>query len=185
MKIGRPKNYPAGFCSKCGSVSGYRTDSGTDYCIKHRRFMQMKTFAKSVGKTVPSYDELESLLPADMKCPVCGRSMTWLASEGKPMQVSLQHDRDGTHRLICLGCNSRHAALPGDLLYSLKEGEKYCQSCKVVKKATEFHKSNARTLRVKLGSRCKECNRAQHADWVRRNRDRVNEYQRRYREERR
>lgn len=178
--IGRPRKFPVGQCAKCGVEATYCSHLGTHYCSKHTRFFRMRAFAKSVGKTVPTEGELESLIPADMNCPVCARLMNWLAKDGKATQITLQHDRDGTHRLICLGCNSRHAQLPGDLLYQLKAGEKYCHGCKTIKPLADFHRTNSESAPIGRISRCKLCTNAMHADWARRNRARITEYQRKW-----
>jgi hypothetical protein len=178
MKVGRPRPFPVGQCTKCGVAAVYRTNLNTYYCGKHYRFSQMTRFARTEGKTVPTEVELESLLPGDMSCPVCRRLMNWLAKDGKATQITLQHDRDGTHRLICLGCNSRHAQLPGDLLYQLTPGQKYCHGCKTIKSLGEFHRTNSKSVPVGRNSRCKLCTNAAHRDWVERNREHVTEYQR-------
>lgn len=175
---------PVRNCSKC-DVPAVHDANGAKYCSKHWRFLNMRVSAKSDAKTVPSYQELESLLPADMHCPVCKRQMNWLARDGRSTQITLQHDRDGRHRLICGGCNSRHAQLPGDLLYTIKDDERWCNACKTIKPVTDFHRDNGASRVIRLMSKCKICSRAQYVAWVARNREYVREkniaYQREYR----
>jgi hypothetical protein len=178
--IGRPRNFPAGYCSMCGLSAQHRTSTGTYYCSKHHRFIQMRSHAKFDGKAVPSYQQLELLMPSDMRCAVCVRRMNWLAKDGKATQITLQHDHDGRLRLICFGCNSRHARLPGDLLYALKPDERYCHKCKSVKSIADFYRSNYLKRTIKLSSRCKSCLNKSHAEWRRHNSVHAREYQRKW-----
>jgi hypothetical protein len=54
--------------------------------------------------------------------------MNWWLTEGSSTVITLQHDRDGTIRLICKGCNSRHHLHPGDSYYQMPRGHKRCPS---------------------------------------------------------
>lgn len=154
-----------GVCAMCGDVAQHRRPKGSEYCSKHFRFMQMRWHAKRYGKTVPSFEELESLVPIDMRCRHCNQSMNWLQTDGKRTQITLQHDRNGTHRLICFSCNARHAFMPGDLFYALKAGERYCPRCKTVKLESDFNRDNKPQRTVKLATICKVCSKAHCAQW--------------------
>jgi hypothetical protein len=93
-------------CSRAGCIdAALRQHGHARYCARHYRFATMRTRAKRDGKTVPDWAELETLTPADMICPSCSRVMNWLAKDGFSTVITLQHDRDGIHRLICLACN--------------------------------------------------------------------------------
>ncbi len=109
-------------------------------CRRCHRFGQMRRTAGSHGKTVPSYELLESLLALldGMKCPLCKREMNWLSSEGEVSVVSLQHWRDGSFGLICRSCNARHDDMPDDEFARLPAGHKWCPKCKVIKPLADF-----------------------------------------------
>lgn len=143
-------------CSRAGCPEPSFGRKGNDiYCIKHRAFSVMRANAKQRGKAVPSLEELERLLPTDMRCPACRRVMNWKLSEGRSTALTLQHDRSGAFRLICQGCNTRHRAMPEDTFYDLPDGNKYCASCDRVKPMTDFAVDRSR-----LGGRkahCKDC----------------------------
>lgn len=143
-------------------------------CAKHYRFQQMRVRAKRDGKSVPSYQELEGMA---MRCPGCGVPMHWLISDGQRSgQATLQHDRSGLMRLLCLGCNVRHAAHPGDEFYHVPHEHKRCGACGDVKPFAAFVTDRSRPIGLK--SSCRECSRVQHLEWVSRNREHVNAKQR-------
>ena len=86
-------------------------------CDRHRRFLQMRTQAGSDGKAVPSPEWFEREAPPDMVCPPCGVQMVWHKQTDPRRVLTLQHDRSGRMRLICMSCNVRHASYPGDYFY--------------------------------------------------------------------
>lgn len=145
-------------CSQC-SEPATKSRNQTYYCTIHYRIKQMRDDAKIDNKSVPSWEELlvlaSRLVKEGMTCQVCGRQMNWLRGEGIKTVVTLQHDRSGDYRLICLSCNSRHQHCSGDSFYSIPEGQKSCTACKIVKPLAEFyrHKSNPCGVR----SECKAC----------------------------
>lgn len=146
-------------CSRSGCNEPSFGRSGNNaYCTKHRAFMQMKLNAKQRGKSVPSWDELEALLPVDMKCLACLRTMNWRRSDGGSTAITLQHDDSGAHRLICQGCNTKHSAVPNDGFYTLPDGHKHCPGCSTVKTLVSFAVDRSRVCGVK--SRCRDCCRA-------------------------
>lgn len=159
-------------CARGGCASASAGKRGKSYyCAKHLRLIQMNADAKQNGKQAPSFAELESLIPQDMKCSACARTMNWLRTGGMSTQVTLQHDRSGQIRLICFGCNTRHASLPGDLLYEIPKGHRYCPGCHLIKSESSFWQRKSKRRDVFI-PRCKDC----HADAYR---DRVaaNHYQ--------
>ena len=90
------------------SMSGGKTY----YCTRHARFARMITASQSRGKYVPSWEELEAIVPQDMVCPVCNHEMFWLAKEsGYAATMTLQHWSDGSLSFICLSCNARDGNL--------------------------------------------------------------------------
>ena len=109
--------------------------------------------AKADGKAVPALAWLEANVPEGMVCPCCHRTMNWLRKDGGSTCITLQHDRDGTMRLICFGCNSRHSHMPGDSFYQLPSGTKKCHYCGEIKPDAEFYASTlcvvCRPLRMK------------------------------------
>jgi hypothetical protein len=139
----------------------------------------MRVDARQGGKLVPTMAELESALEAlvNMACPLCGRTMNWRQSDGVSTVVSLQHDRESpTVRLLCLGCNVRHASMPGDSLYSLMDGFKRCCDCARTLPVERFPGDSSRPCGRR--SYCKACANARHVEWASRNRERLNAEQR-------
>jgi hypothetical protein len=125
------------------------------FCVKHYRFNSMRSRAMNSGKYAPSFEELENLIPKDFVCIGCGRKMVWLQKDDPSAVVSLQHDRDGTLRFICLACNSRHARFDGDTFYELPEGMKRCALCGKNKPLEEF--VQRRDGWLGKTTRCKPC----------------------------
>lgn len=148
-------------------------------CAKHYRMSTMRSKAKSDGKYRPLYAELEALIPDPFECEGCGREMTWLRESGASVQVTLQHDRSGEIRLLCLGCNRRHAVHPGDSFYDIPDGHKWCAMCNQVLPHSEFARDRSRPIGLK--GYCRQCSAKRHAKWRTENRDKYNQYQREYR----
>lgn len=122
------------------------------YCQKHHRFIQMRTDAKTHCKKVPSYKLLEQLLGhiENMRCPHCKRRMNWLRKESK-FVITIQHDRSGRLRLLCMECNLAHSLCPGDTFYDIPLNKKWCSSCETVKSKKRFQKGG-RCLKCKAGT---------------------------------
>lgn len=123
----------------------------------------MRIEAKREGKSVPSTRDIEQLASGGMFCYACGDEMFWHISMspcGRKKVASLQHDRSGTVRLLCVGCNSRHQHMPGDSFYSLEPGYKWCRRCKRVLLLSKFsvYGSDSRHS-GQVYSYCKSCNR--------------------------
>jgi hypothetical protein len=119
----------------------------------------MRKQARANGKVVPALSQLYDLLDKldGMKCPACERPMNWWLTEGSSTVITLQHDRDGTIRLICKGCNSRHHLHPGDSYYQMPRGHKRCPTCETVKPLSEFYFIKTRG---QPSSRCRSCEKA-------------------------
>ena len=148
-------------------------------CPKHYRFQQMRSKAKVTAKKVPTKAELESLIPKDFKCPVCKRDMNWLQRNGADTVITLQHDRNGKVRLLCLSCNVRHASFGGDSFYSHDQTKRVCPSCRNLLPFSEF--CTDRTARWKSkGTYCRKCRTVKHNNWIAKNRKRENEKRRDY-----
>ncbi len=155
---GSPVDPPSRKCSRCDKPAA-KMRNQTYFCTPHYRMKQMRDDAKIDGKLVPSWEMLAELFLAiaalGLKCPACHRAMNWLKEEGVATIVTLQHDRDGGVRLLCLGCNSRHQHYPADTFYEVPPGHKRCNRCGTVKQFGDFYrdKYNSNGLR----SDCKEC----------------------------
>jgi hypothetical protein len=143
-------------CSQCDRPA-HPCQSRVTLCAMHRRITYMRATAKRHGKVAPSREELESLAQ-DMQCVGCGQQMYWLRDQGVTKQATLQHDRDGKIRLLCLSCNSRHATHPGDIFYTIPQGSKYCPDCKQIKSASEFYLQHSRPPR--RCTYCRSCTRS-------------------------
>lgn len=127
------------------------------YCWLHVRMKRMVMGAKGRGQEVPEegwlVGELVRVEGEGMKCPHCGEVMEWDGGGGRLARVvTLQHDRSGGMRLLCLGCNARHRSVPGDLFYDIGDGEKYCPGCGEVKGVEEFESRGGKRY-----SRCGPC----------------------------
>lgn len=147
-------------CTRCGrEPDRYHGDRWL--CIVHYRFETMRDAARLKRKYVPSHSELEALRNDlemnGMKCRACECVMIWSGRPEDGNIVSLQHDASGSICFLCKRCNCKHGQLPGDLFYSLPEGQWYCAKCKTIKDIDgEFYRLNS----GKLSSWCKSCRRS-------------------------
>lgn len=162
-------------CAHCGEpATKFRNQ--TNFCTVCYRLKQMRDDAAVDRKTVPSREALlrmaKELIASGMYCPVCANAMNWLKGDGVATVVTLQHDRSGAWRLICLGCNSRHQHYPGDEFYDLPEGHKRCALCEQVKPLSDFYRHPTYHLGVR--SECKACSIAAVDSWRKRNPGRRN-----------
>ena len=123
----------------------------------------MRARAKRDAKAVPTRQEIEAMVPSPFVCGGCGRDMTWLRGPEPSRQVTLQHDRDGTLRLLCLGCNTRHSVHPGDSFYAIPAGHKRCPDCASVLPLTSFAVDRSRPIGRK--SYCRDCSALRHKSW--------------------
>jgi hypothetical protein len=137
---------------------------GSFYCAKHARFQQMRDGARRSRQTVPSYEQLEVLASAaGMVCSHCRKQMFWTRGQGPiSQQITLQHDRSGIMRLICMSCNSRHRDYPGDDFYKFPVDFKRCYRCKTVKPFSDF--SVSRRYSFGLSPICRRCLSTINAD---------------------
>jgi len=144
-------------CSKCGDP-GFRFRGERWLCSIHNRMDTMRTAARSAGKYVPTEDELTTLFrdltARGMKCETCGVVMPLHGD--RRATVSLQHDRSGRLRLICMTCNSRHDDLPGDSFYDLPPDSWRCSRCEQVLPLARFYKGRA-------GGCCIDCRKKLNA----------------------
>lgn len=154
-------------------------------CPIKLRISRMIRGAKLGKKRIPTREELSALLLArqadDMKCPACGQTMNWGDTSNRPATVSLQHDRSGTIRLICLRCNVRHQHYPADDFYTAPNDHKHCWGCGRTLALTEFWKSH--TVSTHVCGQCKFCMAAKSAAYKKRNRAKLTkqEHERRLR----
>lgn len=170
-------------CSVCADPSTIK--QGNQYlCDKHYRFGQMRASARRHGKTVPTRSQLESIAPLDMACKDCGVRMNWRAIVGQSTVASLQHYRDGTYGIVCRSCNTRHAFMSGDTYRDMPSDHKLCPKCMTVKPSNEFVVDNGRSGALCRKSYCRTCSDDLVRRWRENNRERYNEYQRRYRAKR-
>jgi len=115
----------------------------------------------------------------DWHCPVCGRKVNWLSKEGSSTVITLQHDRGGRMRLLCLSCNSRHASFDGDSFYEADDSRRVCPDCKRSLPLEEFSKDNSGRW-YNINTYCRECRNKRLAAWVEKNREKYNEKRREY-----
>lgn len=177
------KILPDSRCELCGEPSAFRPGRMT-YCIKHSRFHQMQEGAARSGKVVPNVSQLEAMLSPTMTCPDCGVTMCWRSSESRKRVACIQHYRDGQLAIVCLSCNSHHAALPGDLARDGDGTQKACRKCNTVKLLTEFY-ANKNNAISGMQAWCKACTTACSKAWAERNRERLNAATSRWRKEHR
>ena len=132
-------------------------------CQVHYRISSMRILAKRDGKVSPSRDEIEAAIPNPLICSCCDREMNWLRSDGASTQITLQHDRRGSIRLICLGCNVRHSVHPSDTFYTIPAGKKRCPDCEMVLPVADFSKDRSRPIGLK--SYCRPCASIRNKSW--------------------
>jgi hypothetical protein len=132
-------------------------------CGQHYRIASMRSRSTRDGKVTPSRAEIEALIPDPFTCVGCDRPMTWLRADEPSRQATLQHDRDGRIRILCLGCNTRHAQHPGDSFYSIPKGMKRCPDCSQVLPEQTFAVDRSRPAGRK--TYCRECSSARFKKW--------------------
>jgi hypothetical protein len=115
----------------------------------------MRGTSQQRGLPTPTIAQLEAMVPDDMRCVGCGRSMVWSREECRSRVMTLQHDRSGLFRFICQGCNTKHASMPGDTFYGLQVGHKFCAGCNQQKPVAEF--ATDRSRRSGRKARCRAC----------------------------
>jgi hypothetical protein len=161
----------------CGGL-GVRRRRNKWVCAKHYRFEHMRRVATRDGKVSPTREHLENILSWDgMTCRDCGVTMHWLKEEGpRAQQLTLQHYRSGSMGFVCLSCNTRHAAMPGDSYCDLPKDHKRCPKCEQIKPLSEFYRdaSKAKTEFLQLTSWCKPCSSASRERWRKANREHCN-----------
>lgn len=162
----------------CGETA-IRQQGHMSLCVKHYRFQQMRTQSTRRGKTSPSRDELESMIPKNMICQSCNRKMNWLSSEGHATVITIQHDRDGTLRLICRSCNARHASFNGDEFYNRDITKKCCPRCREMLPWSSFTIDKSRRWND-ANTYCRKCRTKMHGVWRTKNADRENKKHRAY-----
>lgn len=149
-------------CSWC-SEPFHKRQGRIGLCAMHYRISNMRGRARRDGKFVPTKEQIEALVPKNMECPACHRTMTWLRVGGASQQISLQHDRDGQLRLLCLGCNTRHSVHKGDSFYDIPPGHKFCAQCGCNKPLEQFSIDRSRPIGRK--AYCKPCASVRHKIW--------------------
>lgn len=132
-------------------------------CVMHYRISSMRARAKRDGKMVPTREQIEGLAAGPMVCGGCGEAMSWLRGFNASKQATLQHDRDGGIRLLCLGCNTRHSLHPDDSFYALPAGHKRCPDCEKVLPHSAFTVDRSRPIGLK--SYCRGCSAIRHKNW--------------------
>lgn len=171
-------------CRDCDGPRAHRP-AYPNLCEKHYRFIQMRAQSRWRQLVAPSTEELEALLPADMACPQCKRRMNWLNNDGNSTVITLQHDRSGKVRLMCRGCNARHAARPGDEFYEQDATKKRCAACGVDQTPENFYTHGKQKKWLGRTSYCKPCHLKKQREYAAMHPDRMAEYRRRCNEKRR
>lgn len=143
-------------CSKCCDIAVIM--QGHQWlCEKHYRFLQK-----------------------DMLCPSCKRKMNWRQRDGKATVITLQHNRDGTVQYLCLSCNSRHASREGDSFYNENPNtEKRCPKCMIIKPLNCFALDKSKKWKDRKTT-CRECSKKAHDTWLKNNKEKQNEWRRKY-----
>lgn len=163
-------------CPYCDQPAHRRT--GNQFlCKMHLRMRDMRAKAKTNGKTVPTVEQIaamvRALLANGMRCCGCDCVMNWMRSDGSGTVVSLQHDRSGAFRLICIVCNLRHHFVRDDLFYEVPTGHRWCRGCDKVLPLEAFAKLNNR-----VKPRCRKCSYEMLKPWKKANRASQSEYER-------
>lgn len=169
-------------CYVCGS-NAVKRHGRANRCEKHHRFAQMQRTAKADGKHVPSFYELESLVPKDMRCPDCGVEMHWIDDSNRKTGAVLQHYRDGSLGIVCHSCNVKHGFMPGDLYRDVPLNHKLCSSCRCIKPLSDFSVRKDGKKPYPL-SKCKLCAKASYQEWKSKNPERYKTLNKKHNEKR-
>lgn len=163
-------------CSRC-TEEAFVKQGHQWLCPRHYRFGQMRSTAKRRGKKVPEHTEIAAMVEAcKMICPLCGRSMNWLAKSGHSTVVTLQHDQSGELKLLCLACNVRHRTFAEDSIYTRDRSKHPCRDCGKELAKSDFWTDRSRPLGIK--PYCKNCAYERYKKWAENNRERINARQR-------
>ncbi len=155
-------------CVDCGSPATKRMTHHGPYCTQCYRIWQMRSACQKDHKPCPTKTQLRQmfagLIGRDMKCESCSSTMNWLASDGRRTVVSLQHDRSGGMRLICLSCNTRHRACPGDSFYEIPDSHRRCGRCEQALPKDQFgvHRGSS----TGLHHYCRKCAAEKARKWT-------------------
>lgn len=147
----------------CNDPIMFTKYDGRTFCGKHWRFCNMRRQARRSGKTVPPYGILHQLLKGLMPkllCPVCKRTMGWKRNEVGGRVLTLQHDRSGEFRLICLTCNIRHTGYRGDDFYTIGKTHKHCGGCNKMLPRSSFGPAGER-----IQTLCYPCETTHKRQW--------------------
>jgi len=157
-------------CYICGDTA-IKRHGRANRCEKHHRFIQMQKTARQDGKYVPSIYEIEKIVPVDMKCVDCGCLMHWIDDGNRSTGAVLQHYRNGTLGIVCLSCNTKHGAMPGDSYKEVPVGSKLCRACKTIKPLDMFGK-RMDGKKPYPTSKCKSCRHEVLINWRKNNPER-------------
>lgn len=170
-------------CSKCTNEATYVYKSRR-LCDIHYRFNQMRQDSWLRRKRRHTNEELQALIPEDMKCPRCKVDMIWRKKHGEKNivnQITLQHWNDGTISFLCHRCNTQHGSMDDHSFRLTDPDHKFCPHCKTIKHESEFGLKNARCL-LKRNSYCKPCNAIRSKETKKKmDKEKINAYQRAYR----
>lgn len=147
------------------------------FCIRHYRFNNMRSRAARSKKLLPTFDELEAIVPKSMICRICKRQMNWLQKDGAATVMSLQHNRDGSLEMICLSCNVRHHSHPGDSFYDVDQSTRRCTLCRAFKPHDEFPRYKGKHWMGRANA-CKPCHNDRGKRWREANPERAKQLQR-------
>lgn len=163
-------------CSQCSETACIK-QGHIWLCPRHYRMGQMRANAKRHGKTVPTKEHLAALIEScKMVCPACDRKMNWRSKDGASIVITLQHNRDGSFAVICLGCNTRHHFFQGDSYFTRDKTKHPCRDCGEELPRKDFAKDASRPLGIK--PYCKKCAYERYKQWASRNREYINQKQR-------
>lgn len=150
-------------CFVCGDAAVKRHNR-INRCPKHHRFAQMQRTALADKKYVPSFYELERIVPADMKCGDCGETIHWIDDQNRTRGAVLQHYRNGELGIVCHSCNVKHGHMPGDMYRDVPSDHKLCISCKTIKPISLFSRRREFGKDYPV-SKCKPCSHAAYVKW--------------------
>ena len=172
-------------CTQCELEATY-VDKRRKLCDMHYRFNQMRQDTWTRLGIKHTVQELLDKLPTDLACPECKTQMVWRRrhnQKGVSNQITLQHWRDGTIGFLCMSCNVRHSSMEGDSYRDMPKDHKLCPKCKEIKLENQFCFKSSRSV-LKRNSICNACNQALAKEYRAENREKVNEWMRAYRAQR-
>lgn len=128
-------------CRHCSEPADHMQGRNTWLCDRHYRYVVMRASATRHGKSAPSFEQLDDMVPYDMRCPMCGTPMVWLGADNPKAVISLRHFSAHQIKLVCRSCSTRATFAPDEFMLHNPSTEKHCPKCGQWKPLSGFYVS--------------------------------------------